>query len=124
MGLTTSDLQADIEINGTTISGTSNYVTGYTGFSGDTDEQSGNYLALHVKGVNCDSMKAGLDPSQGTGMFTIPNNEDDVVLLLNPDVEQTFVIQLTRDGETTEIEYTLDILCENPPEDDDTQLGG
>lgn len=30
------------------VSGTLKYVTGYTGFSGDASEQSGNYLALAV----------------------------------------------------------------------------
>ena len=30
------------------VSGTLKYVTGYTGFSGDVAEQSGNYLALAV----------------------------------------------------------------------------
>lgn len=32
----------------TTINGTLKYVTGYTGFSGDSSEQSGNYIALRV----------------------------------------------------------------------------
>ena len=30
------------------IGGTLKYVTGYTGFSGDPAEQSGNYLVLHI----------------------------------------------------------------------------
>ena len=48
LGKTVSDLQDDIEINVRSITGTSKYVTGYTGFSGDVSEQSGNYLALHI----------------------------------------------------------------------------
>lgn len=42
-----TDLQEDIEIGEDGVTGTSKYVTGYTGFSGDVSEQSGNYLALH-----------------------------------------------------------------------------
>lgn len=47
-GKSVSDLQSDVVITSTGISGTLNYVTGYTGFSGDVSEQKGNYLALHV----------------------------------------------------------------------------
>ncbi len=46
-GKTISDLQENITVSGTAISGTLKYVTGYTGFSSKTDEQSGNYLAIH-----------------------------------------------------------------------------
>jgi hypothetical protein len=48
LGKSVGDLQADIEIENGELSGTSLYVTGYTGFSGDVSEQSGNYLALHA----------------------------------------------------------------------------
>lgn len=34
------------------MTGTLKYVTGYTGFSGATAEQSGNYLALHFSSTN------------------------------------------------------------------------
>ena len=47
-GKEVDDLQSNIEINegSLQIVGTSRYVTGYTGFSGDVEKQSGNYLAL------------------------------------------------------------------------------
>ena len=47
-GKSASDLQSDISVTNGVISGTLNYVTGYTGFSGNVSEQSGNYLAIHV----------------------------------------------------------------------------
>lgn len=48
-----ADLQEDIEIDPVegTIEGTLHYVTGYTGWSGDVSEQSGNYLAIHSECV-------------------------------------------------------------------------
>lgn len=46
LGKSVGDLQSNVTITNDVISGTLNYVTGYTGFSGDTEEQSGNYLAL------------------------------------------------------------------------------
>lgn len=47
-GKVVSDLQSDIVISENEITGTLNYVTGYTGFSGKTEEQEGNYLAIYV----------------------------------------------------------------------------
>ena len=46
LGKAVSTLQEDIIVNDKFIKGTLHYVTGYTGFSGNTDLQSGNYLAL------------------------------------------------------------------------------
>ena len=48
MGKSLDDLQSGVSVGGSDISGTLHYVTGYTGFSGDEAEQSGNYLALHI----------------------------------------------------------------------------
>lgn len=47
-GKSVSELQSDIVISGDTINGTLKYVTGYTGFSSVTGEQSGNYLSLKI----------------------------------------------------------------------------
>lgn len=48
LGKTVSSLQSNIMMNDKSIEGTLNYVTGYTGYSGDPKEQSGNYFAYHV----------------------------------------------------------------------------
>ena len=49
LGKVVADLQEDVEVDpyAGKITGTLHYVTGYTGWSGDVSEQSGNYLALH-----------------------------------------------------------------------------
>lgn len=49
LGKYVTDLQDDVEIEDGVISGTLNYVEGYTGFSGLAAEQSGYYLALHAE---------------------------------------------------------------------------
>lgn len=41
-------MQTGIAVGKGSITGTLKYVTGYTGFSGATAEQSGHYLATHV----------------------------------------------------------------------------
>ena len=56
LGKSLSDLQEDVVFNPATgkVSGTLKYVTGYTGFSGNPDEQEGHYLAVKadVDGVS------------------------------------------------------------------------
>ena len=49
LGKVVSDLQSDIAVSEDgKITGALKYVTGYTGFSGDASEQSGNFLAIHA----------------------------------------------------------------------------
>ena len=47
LGKTINDLQKGVTFIGNNIVGELKYVTGYTGFSGDVSEQSGNYLVTH-----------------------------------------------------------------------------
>lgn len=46
LGKTVGDLQQNVVISDTDISGTLHYVTDYTGFSSNPTDQQGNYLAL------------------------------------------------------------------------------
>lgn len=46
LGLGCSDLQSNVKVYNDRVSGHLKYVTEYTGFSGDTTEQEGNYLAI------------------------------------------------------------------------------
>lgn len=48
LGKVVSDLQDSMVNANGVITGNSHYVTDYTGFSSKTDEQQGNYVALHV----------------------------------------------------------------------------
>lgn len=48
LGKSAEDLQSDVEVGDDAITGTLNYVTDYTGYSGSAAEQSGHYLALHA----------------------------------------------------------------------------
>lgn len=53
-GKTVTDLQENITVSGSAISGTLKYVSDYTNFSSDVSQQSGNYLVTHwsVPGVS------------------------------------------------------------------------
>ena len=59
LGKDAGDLQEDIAIANGAVTGTLKYVTGYTGFSGNVEEQSGNYLAIKVE-ANADSITVEL----------------------------------------------------------------
>lgn len=49
LGKVVGDLQSDMVVNGNgKVTGTSKYVTGYTGFSSKKSEQKGNYVAFHI----------------------------------------------------------------------------
>lgn len=56
LGKVVANLQTGITVGTDAITGTLKYVTGYTGFSGDVSEQSGNYLALHAACSGADSI--------------------------------------------------------------------
>ena len=45
-GLTANDLQSDLQIDDTSISGVLSYIPSYSGYSSVVEEQSGYYLAL------------------------------------------------------------------------------
>ena len=49
LGKVASDLQTDMAVDAFgKVTGTSKYVTGYTGFSGKAAERKGNFVALHI----------------------------------------------------------------------------
>lgn len=102
------------------ISGTLNYVTGYTGFSSETELQSGNYLALTFANNDFDkysSIKVGLVPSAiGMDLVEIINDPDKNGVFRVTSNDQVFKIQATdiETGETTEKSYSLsDLVLED-----------
>ena len=86
------------------ITGTLKYVTGYTGFSSKTEEQSGNYLALHnisnigepifVEVINGFSGPVQLD-ADGIIVLRIANNEQKVKVTCGDLVKEYSLSELT-----------------------------
>lgn len=80
-GKSSSELQSNVTVNENNIvSGTLNYVTGYTEFHEDVAQQSGNYLALHFtagEGIELYAEVTGADSNEGpvslgsTGNFVV-----------------------------------------------------
>lgn len=74
LGKKASDLQKGIFIDDGKVYGTLKYVTDYTGFSGNPDEQQGYYLVLHYECDGADTIKVNgvtVDPSDGLHILII-----------------------------------------------------
>ena len=108
-GKTVDELQQDVSVGKTGITGTLYYVDDYTGFSGDPELQSGNYLALH-----CEVPGA----SDATITVTLTNpvtleEDGDVVLRIRDKDSQTVTVVAEADGKTITKEFALTgLTCE------------
>lgn len=90
LGKDASDLQENIIIGDSKISGSLKYVTGYTGFSGTAAEQSGNYIALKCEATSGASISieiiggysgpVTLDPD-GLWVGKIANNQQSIKIV-------------------------------------------
>lgn len=100
-----SELQSDIVIGESDISGTLHYVTGYTEFSSLPDEQSGNYLAIKVADSGADTTTVEI--VGGTkGPVTLDADRNIVLLIKNKDLQSIKIVN-AKDGETEQKTYTL-----------------
>lgn len=115
-GKSVSDLQSDIVIDEDSITGTLNYVTGYTGFSSLEEQQSGNYLALKVDvgeetGVTTTVEVVGGDK----GPVTL-DEDMNIVLLIKDSSTQDVKVTCTKGKEIKTITYDLSGLVLEPEE--------
>ena len=110
LGKTKEQLQEDIRIEGGKVYGKLKYVTGYTGFSGDVSEQSGNYLVLHITANNSEVIKAQL--INGThGQVTL---DSDGILITRITNIETQTIEITNKDKTVELDLTSLIVEQAP----------
>ena len=58
LGKSVTDLQENVTVSNGVVSGNLKFVSGYTGFSGDVEKQSGNYLAIHAEQDGSTSISA------------------------------------------------------------------
>lgn len=108
LGKEVSDLQSNVTVDGTAISGTLNYVTDYTQFSSQTELQSGNYLALKFSDIDptATSVKVGLVPSAiGMDLVEIIDDPDKngVFRITNKDTQKLHVVTSDGTNEKTQI---------------------
>ena len=110
LGKKASELQSNIVINDTTmsISGTLKHVTGYTGFSSNVDEQSGNYIALNVDPESGFPESMTVEVKNGTsGPSKITAEDHQVVLKIKDASKQSIIIKATNKGSEVTKEYNF-----------------
>ena len=99
LGKTASELQEDVAIANGAITGTLKYVTGYTGFSGDVSEQSGNYLAIKCEAI-ADSITVEL--VGGTLGHPVTLDSDGMIVLRITNTETQSITVVATKGNVSE----------------------
>ena len=107
LGKSVSDLQSDINVTDTAITGTLKYVTDYTGFSGDVSEQSGNYLALHID-TNEPADSITVELVNGTLGHPVTLDSDRLIIIrITNKATQKVRVVVNKDGMQQVKEYSL-----------------
>jgi hypothetical protein len=105
-GKTVDSLQENVVVGESEITGTLKYVTGYTGFSSNTSEQEGNYLALKVDADSEDAIVT-VELVGGTkGPVTLDDDMNIVLLIKNKDT-QSIKVTTTHNEESVTKTYGL-----------------
>lgn len=94
-GVDVSDIQSDVSIEGNNVSGSLKYLSGSNPITDEWGE--GNFLAVTFEADNWsayDSVKVGLEPSQGSGYAELIGHLDDLdsTFKISNDVAQKLVI--------------------------------
>lgn len=111
-GKSASDLQENVSLDEDAITGTLKYVDDYTGFSSKVEEQSGNYLALHVDTDSEDDVYVEL--VNGT-KGPVKLDEDRIIILriADKDVQEVEVTV----GDLVAVYSLSDLVIEPKPEE-------
>ena len=111
-GKAVDDLQSGIVIGDSEITGTLHHVTGYTGFSSEPTEQSGNYLALKINTIPNDATTT-VEVVGGTkGPVTLDEDKNIVLLIKNKDTQSIKIIS-TKEEKSVTKSYSLTGLTLN-----------
>lgn len=109
LGKDADDLQENVEVGTDAITGTLKYVTGYTGFSGDPEEQEGNYLALKVTAIEGATITVEL--INGTVGHPVTLDEDGMIVIrISDKATQSVQVVATKDSKSEVFNYAINGL--------------
>lgn len=112
LGKSADDLQTSVAVGVDAITGTLKYVTGYTGFSGNVAEQSGNYLALKVTAIEGATITVEL--INGTVGHPVTLDEDGMIVIrISNKSTQSVQVVATKDNRSEIYNYSLTGLTLN-----------
>lgn len=112
--LVSSFQDADVAVSGNSIVGTLKFIEGGLAQSGPL-AGDGHFLALKFTNIDSDatSVKAGLDPSQGTGLVELINDPDKNGVFKIHDNNQVFkVVQKNATAEKVQIFSLANLVLE------------
>jgi len=116
LGQTLAGLQSEVTVSNDTISGELKYVTDYTGFSGAVEEQSGNYLVLHIDANSANAVITVELVGGVHGPVVLDNDRTCIFRITNKDT-QSIKITAEKDGFNPDIRtYKLTGLTLDPSE--------
>lgn len=99
-------MQTGIIISEDSISGTLNYVTNYTGFSSNVEEQSGNYIGLKIETESKDAVTTVEIVGGTKGPVQLDEDMLFIGRIKNKDTQSIRVVSTTGE-ETTTKTYSL-----------------
>lgn len=105
LGKSVSDLQSDVIVHDSFIQGRLKYVEGYTGFSGDTALQSGNFLALRMSAT--DGAVTTVELLGGDSATPVTLDSDMNIVLRIKNRTQKIKVVTTLNGDTVTKVYSL-----------------
>ena len=118
LGKEVSTLQTGVTIANGVISGTLPHISDFTGFSGDPELQSGNYLVLSIADIAAaaTSVKGGIVPSAiGMDLVEMINDPDrNIVLRVTSTSQVATFVQSDNDGHTLTQEFSCSGLTLEP----------
>ncbi|MBO4543888.1 MAG: hypothetical protein J5725_12000 [Bacteroidales bacterium] len=102
-GVKRADVQSDVVITGTAITGTSNYISEIQRFG---LELGHHFLILHITAPSGTTLQASMNPTQQSGLMTL-DDTGVVIFQMKDDKSQTVKVVATRGSETLTKEYTI-----------------
>ena len=105
-GKAVNELQSDMVVADDEVTGTLKHVTGYTGFSSNTSEQSGNYLALKIEAEPAEA-ETVVELVGGTKGPVALDDDMNIVLLIKNKDTQSIKVTTTHNGESITKIYGL-----------------
>ena len=111
-GVKVSDMQSDITISGSTITGTLKHLSGENAITQVWGE--GNFICLKFPDADIENttVRVGLEPSQGSGLVELDPDKN-CVFKITDKLRQKFCVEMTVNGETVVQRYDLSgLTCE------------
>lgn len=122
-GYTVDDLQSDVEVDGTSVSGILNYIDDYTSAGYTGDEAEGNFLVLHFSVPDVEDAEIQITTNGRTKTL----DEDGILIARVADKDsQTITVVASKDGyeDVTKVYELSSLICDDGEDDNPLDNNG